>query len=193
MIWHGSKFGGKKVAFRRNKGPGNPKFSFILMEPILIAFNMRFSGDDALIHSRIGGPWSGLDKNESGLLDATVAADLVLMCMVDTIIVTIYALAHQQISGRAKAVTDDAQPLCSADIEQACAWYTAATDNRQTATHTKIKSLLSKDWSPKEKSIANFQMQLIEVVEVESDNAQNAKAYTGYIGGAVKNLWGRFS
>lgn len=185
-IWHSFKFEGKRIAFSRNRG--DQKLSRMLMEPVLATFNMRFSGDDELIQSRIGREWSGLDRYRSGLWDQMVPGDLILICMVDTIIVLTYAFSHQRVSGWARTASDVAWSLCSADIEQACAWYTGT---KQIATHTRIRSLLSAgDWSPKDKSMASLQMGLIETVELESDDAEKA---TGSIGGVIKNLWGRKS
>lgn len=163
--------------------------SAMLMEPVLATFNMRFSGDSALIQSKIGGSWGSLDKHKSGLWDVTLPGDLVLVCMLDTIIIMTHALSHQYISGKAKTSNDNSQPLSAADIENACAWYTAPKENRQIETHARIRSLLARDWSPKDKSVTNLQMKVIETVELQSDSAENVKTM-GLIGGAIKNFWG---
>lgn len=162
------------------------KLSATIMEPVLAAFNIRFPGDTALIQSKLGGPWSSLDKYKSSLWDATLPGDLILMCMLDTIIVMTHALCHQQIAGKEKSVTDHARPLCAADIETACAWYTAPKLNIQMETHTTIRSLLAKDWSPEDKSLANLQMKVIQTVELKTGIAESA---TTTLGGVIKNFW----
>lgn len=160
--------------------------SAILMEPVLATFNIRFSGDTALIKSKIGGPWAALDKYKTNLWDATLPGDLILICMLDTILVMTHSLCHQQIGGKVKLSTDHARPLCAADIEASCAWYTAPKHNVQIETHTRIRSLLAKDWSPKDKSLAHMQMKVIETVELQSGIAVNA---TSIVGEALKYLW----
>lgn len=185
-IWHCFVFGGKKVEFSRNKDSAGMLLSAILMEPVLATFNIRFSGDAALIQSKIGSPWASLDKYKSGLWDATLPGDLILICMLDTIMVMTHALSHQQIGGKLKLATDHARPLCAADIETACAWYTAPKHNVQVETHAKIRSLLAKDFSPKDKCLANLQMKVIETVELQSGIAVNA---TSALGEALKYLW----
>lgn len=183
-IWHSFKFAKKSIAFERNKH--TQKLSRMLMEPILATFNMRFSGDDELIQSKLGREWNVLDKYKSSLLDPLIPGDMILICMVDTIIVLNYAISHQRISGRAKTADDIACSLCSADIDKACTWY---TENKQSATHTRIRSLLSgEDWSPKDKSMSGLQMGLIETVELQSDDDVDKATATG---GIFKNLWRR--
>lgn len=171
-IWHSFKFGGKRFNFNRNEKPEGMKMSMMLMEPVLVSFNVRFAGDAALIQSLIGTPWDAIDQYMNGLWDDSLPADLILTCMLDTILIMSYALLHQQIGGKPKSRKDNAQPLSASDIKNACEWYTTPKENRQAVTRAKIKELLAEDGSPKDSSIANLQMKVIETVELQSDTVK---------------------
>lgn len=171
-IWHSFKFGGKRFNFNRDEKPEGRKMSMMLMVPVLESFNVRFAGDAALIKSLIGRPWDAIDQYMNGLWDDTLPADLILACMLDTVLIMAYALLHQEIDGRLKSRRDNAQPLSASDIKNGCEWYTTPKENRQAVTHAKIKELLAEDGSPKDSSIANFQMKIIETVELQSDAAK---------------------
>lgn len=165
------------------------------MEPILECFNVRFPGDDALIQSKIGGPWADLDKYAAtpGLWDKKIPANLVLLCMVDTILVMARGLSRQSIFEKPLAGLGLAQPLNSAAIELACTWYALGPNNRQKAVHSRIKSILSEqDWSPKDKSMASLQMKLIETVEFGLENVEDflENIQGAVVGGAKKAVIG---
>lgn len=160
------------------------------MEPVLECFNVRFRGDDALIQSKIGNPWSDLDKYAAtpGLWDKAIPGGLILLCMVDTILVMARALSRQSILDKPLAGLGVAQPLNSAAIELACTWYTLG---RQKAVHSRVISILSEqDWSPKDKSMASLQMKLIETVqfglEIVEDFLEGIQ--TNVLGGAKKTV-----
>lgn len=180
--------------FRRQLDTGK-KFSQILMEPVLECFNVRFSGDDTLIKSKIGGPWKDLDKYAStpGLWDKTIPASLILLCMVDTILVMARGLSRQSIFEKPLAGLGLAQPLNSAAIELACAWYTLGPNSRQSAVHSRILSILSEqDWSPKDKSMASLQMKCIDTVEFGLESVEDflENIQGAVVGGAKKAVLG---
>lgn len=157
------------------------------MEPILETFNVRFPGDEKLIQSIIGAPWSELDKYTSNLWDKSIPGNLILLCMVDTILVMARAFYSQL--GFDKVVISIAQPLSSAALQLACTWYILGRESRQKAVHSRIRSILSEqDWSPKDKSMASLQMQLIEAVELGLETAQDfiESVQTGVLSGAQK-------
>lgn len=165
-IWHSFKFDGKRFNFSRNEKPEGMKMSMMLMEPVLESFNLRFAGDAELIQSLIGTPWNVIDRYTNGLCDDSLPADLILTCMLDTIFIMAYALSHQRRGGTA-------QPLSESDIKKACERYTRPNENRQAVAHAKIKELLAEDGSPRDSSIANLQMKIIETVELQSGTTED--------------------
>jgi hypothetical protein len=189
-IWHSFKFGGKRFNFNRNEKPEGMKLSMMLMEPILVSFNIRFTGDATLIQSLVGTPWDAIDQYMNGLWDDSLPADLILTCMLDTILIMAYALLHQRINGKLKSRKDNAQPLSASDIEKACEWYTTQKENRQAETHAKIKELLAENGSPKDSSIANLQMKIIETVELQSDTAGEDLLYSAVMKGTTAVMKG---
>lgn len=145
----------------------------ILMEPVLETFNVRFPNDDTMIRSKIGSPWSDLDKYAAkpGLWDKKIPGSMILLCMVDTILVMARALSRQSIFEKPLAGLGLAGPLNSAAIELACAWYVFGANSTQKAVHLRILSILSEqDWSPKDKSMASLQMRLVDTVEFGSES-----------------------
>lgn len=174
-IWHSSKFEGREITFRRQLDTSKT-FSRVLMAPILETFNVRFPNDDTLIQSKIGAPWSDLDKYSTtpGLWDKAIPGSLVLLCMVDTILVMARALSRQSIFERPLAGLGLAGPLNTAAIELACAWYVFGPSSRQKAVHSRILSILSEqDWSPKDKSMASLQMKIVDTVEFGLDSVED--------------------
>lgn len=183
-IWYLFNTSGEIHNFDRNKDPAGMSLSTLLMEPVLATFGMRFSGDSELIKSRIGSPWVGLDKYTSGICDTSLPSYLLLICMLDTILVMTYAVAHRDNS------RNEALPVTVAEVEKACTWYTVPQKKGQGATqgslHKQVQELLQPDGYPKEKSIAHLQMKTIAVVEKFSDEAEKASATVlGAVVGAV--------
>lgn len=149
-IWREFSLKGNNIVFSR--GPaGQRKLSEVLMQPILDIFNMKVPGGANLIQSRVGTPWKkDLDAFPMTLWDKKIPGDLILCCMVDTIII----MARSSILARPRS-------LRSADIESACTWYIP----KQSAVHTRIRTLLTKDWLPVDKSMAVLQLGAIETIE----------------------------
>ncbi|CCX12339.1 Similar to hypothetical protein SNOG_14395 [Phaeosphaeria nodorum SN15]; acc. no. XP_001804583 [Pyronema omphalodes CBS 100304] len=190
-IWYYFQTTGKTHSFGRNKDPAGMPLSLLLLEPVMTTFSMGFSGDAELIKSRVGAPWAALDKHTAGLCDKSLPGDLILISMLDTIMVMTYAISHRE---NPKNWKGEALPLTAADVEKACTWYTtpakAGQETGQAALHRLVKELLAADGSPKDKSIANLQMKIIEVVELQAHNAENASST---IFGAMKDAisgWG---
>jgi len=182
----------ERNSFHRNKDPEGMLLSDKLLEPVLNTFNMGFEGDSAFIKGRIGEPWKEIDNYKSGLYDKTVPGYLILMCMLDTIVIMTYSLAHRQgrgYTGLLKATPEQrAKPLTQVELEQACAWFTNPKDHRQEKMHKAVKELLDEDGSPKSNdSITNLQMKVIETVELYSESAESA---SGVIEGALKWVTG---
>ncbi|KAH8148110.1 uncharacterized protein LAJ45_07874 [Morchella importuna] len=188
-IWKKSKFDGEKIDFLRN-AKDEPKLSRLLMRPVLDSFNMRFPGDDALIQSLLSKSWRDLDSYPANLWDKNIPGDLILMCMLDTIIIMARAFNHTQIRQPLGAI---AQPLNTIALQLACTWYTLVTLNKQKAMHSRIKSMLSeKDWSPKDISMGSLQMKVIEAVEVGLESAETflEDIGTGALDGVKKVVGG---
>jgi hypothetical protein len=159
------------------------------MEPVLATFSMGFTGDAELIQSRIGASWQALDKYKSGLWDTSLPGDLILICMLDTVIVMTHAVSHQE---GAKSAKEEACALSSENVEKACAWYTKdSPESAQVALHKAVQELLASDGTPKDGSVANLQMKIIEAVELHSDVAEKAPegvlqaAFTDAVSGVV--------
>lgn len=130
------------------------------MEPILDSFQSRLTAHAALIKSQLGGPWQKqLDKCPTTMWQAALPGNLILYCMVDTMIVL------ARVMPKPSAYIPNALRRTTAydanTIRSACTWYLP----RQAAVHTQIKALLATNSSPKENSIAFLQLALMDVIE----------------------------
>ena len=197
-IWYLFNTSGEVHHFGRNKDPAGMSLSTLLMEPVLATFSIGFSGDSELIKSRIGGPWVGLDKHTSGIRDTSLSSYLLLICMLDTIIVMTYAMAHRD------KLKNEALLVTNAEVEKACTWYAVAHKTGQAtiqkSLHKQVQELLQPDGYPKEKSVAHLQMKTIAIVEKFSDDAEKASAtllataaaaVSGAVTGAITGVGGK--
>lgn len=169
VMWYMHKQHGQKQSFSRNPRVNAMKLTNMIMEPILSTFNMRFERDDELIIAEIGKPWNALDNCRNGLCDAVVPGDLIMLCTLDTILVMARALKHTHDDHETEEERQTAVAITEADIKSACQWYRGSA---QAETHAKIQHLLTADGEPKDNSIANFQMKVIEIVELRSKRAR---------------------
>jgi len=170
--------------------------STLLMEPVLATFSMGFS-DSELIKRLIGSPWVDLDKHTSGICDTSLPSYLLLICMLDTIIVMTYAVAH-------RGKSNEALPVTQTEVEKACTWYAVAHKTGQATIqktlHKQVQELLQSNGYPKNKSVAHLQMQTIALVEKFSDEAEKASitilaaaaaAVSGAVTGAISGVGGK--
>lgn len=158
-VWNAFAFKSQSVVFRR-RPPGAMLLTDVLMEPILDSFQSRLTAHAALIKSQLGGPWQKeLDKCPTTMWQATLPGNLILYCMVDTMIVL------ARVMPKPSAYIPNALRRTAAydanTIRSACTWYLP----RQAAVHTQIKALLATNSSPKENSIAFLQLALMDVIE----------------------------
>lgn len=133
--------------------------SEILMRQIFDSFQSGLTSHTRLIQSRLGTPWQRqLDQCPTTMWQKTLPVNLILCCMVDTMIVLSRVMTRwSRLTGplyRRRSYT-------ASEIELACSWYL----QKQAAIHTRIGALLAKDGSPKEKSIATLHIELVEVIE----------------------------
>lgn len=157
-VWRAFAFKSKSVVFRRT--PGAMSLTDVLMEPILDSFQSGLMPHAAVIKSQLGAPWQKeLDKCPATMWQTSLPGNLILYCMVDTMIVL------ARVMPKPSTYIPNALRWTTAynanTIRSACTWYLP----RQTAVHTRIKALLATDSSPKENSIAFLQLALMDVIE----------------------------
>lgn len=130
------------------------------MEPILDRFRSQLTTHATLIKSQLRRPWkTELDKCPTTMWQADLPGNLILYCMVDTMIVL--ARVMPKSSFYTPVAFRSTAEYNANTIRSACTWYLP----RQAGIHTQIKALLESDWSPKENSIAFLQLALMHVIE----------------------------
>lgn len=132
----------------------------VLLEPILDSFQSRLTTQAALIKSQLGAQWQKeLENCPTTTWQAALPGNLILCCMVDTMIVLARVMPTP--SAYIPNVLRSTAFYDANTIRSACTWYLP----RQAAVHTQIKALLAADSSPKENSIAFLQLSLMDVIE----------------------------
>lgn len=166
-VWRAFTVHSQSIIFR-TKPTGLMKLSEVLMEQILDSFNYGYPGDAKLIQSGVGTPWmKELDKYQTTMWDKKIPAHLILFCMVDTMIIM------ARIMSRGTALTRPlrrTRALHESAIRTACSWYS----QKQSIVHTRIKALLTNDGSPMDKSMALFQLGLIETIDFGLSSSSDA-------------------
>lgn len=195
-IWHLFKHDDEVHAYPPHKKSPNTVLSNLLLAPILDTFNMGFPEDVELIKTRLSKPWIELDGHNTGLQDKKLPGYLILMCMIDTVVVMTYALAHREAPKKTgylaygsalvgNGTEHGSRVVTKEELSKACDWYTNTKDNKQEQLHKTIRDLVDEEGEPKDShSITNIQMKIIETVELFSDTAETASGSKGVLASA---------
>lgn len=148
----------KSVVFRVAP-TGQMTLPEVLMDQILRSFNIRFPGDAKLIQSQVGSTWmKGLKGFPKTMWDTNIPANLILCCMVDTMVILARVMSRGTFITRPARRTKALQERAT---RSACAWY----KRKQEEVHTRITALLDNKYLPLNGSMALFQLGLIEIVD----------------------------
>ncbi|KAI5803942.1 hypothetical protein EDC01DRAFT_763093 [Geopyxis carbonaria] len=216
--WYSTKTGGSYVGTNGTATLFKTEeeiLSIKLIDPVVSTFNMgpRVAKQ---IQLKIGSVWGDLNAATSEISEPNIPGTQILLCMLDALLVITYALSHQKQQNetpKPKGPGQLSEPLNRPEINDACDWYKGrgrykslnwympvtwsgrnykTAQDRQLELHKKIKALLDAKGLPKDGSIANLQMKIIEVVDGQTEKTRNYSP-TGFIGKALKYPWVRTS